>query len=194
MRNNNKKQHIIDKGTLVLKEKGFNGSGIAEIIRRAKIPKGSFYYYFKNKEQFAVEVLEYYSQDLIEDVNKILLNTNGSPVQRIIDLYSRQIDNYISKKSFPYGSFASMICQEIGETYSSIFKVSNKLFLDLRQVHVECIRQAIKAKELKPDANPEKLAELILYSWEGAVLRIKVNGNFDSLHIFMEMLIKTILK
>jgi TetR/AcrR family transcriptional repressor of nem operon len=59
---------------------------------------------------------------------------------------------------------------------------------------MKCIQQAVKEKELNNGVDPEKLAELILYSWEGAVLRIKVNGNYDSLHIFKEMLLKTILK
>ena len=66
MLKNNKKQHIIETGMQVLKEKGFNGSGIAEIIKKANVPKGSFYYYFKSKEQFAVEVLEHYSKNLLK--------------------------------------------------------------------------------------------------------------------------------
>lgn len=194
MLNNNKKQHIIEKGMEVLREKGFNGSGVAEIIKKADIPKGSFYYYFKSKEHFAVEVLKYYSSILIKDVNNALLNQNGSPLKRIIDLYSKQIDNYTKQKNFPYGSFASRICQETGETYRSIFDVSNQLFLDLKEIHVKCLNQAIQFKELSAETDTEKLSDLILYSWEGAVLRIKVNGNLDSLNIFQEMLIKTILK
>lgn len=193
MLKNNKKEQIIKKGMNVLKEKGYNGCGVAEIIKKANIPKGSFYYYFKSKEDFAVEVLKYYSEHLLSVVRDALLNQNESPKQRILNLYSDQVNNYNLKKTFPYGSFASMICQEVGEKHKPIFEVSNKLFLDLKKIHVDCLTEAIRKKEIKKNKNTEKLAELILYSWEGAVLRIKVNGNHDSLDVFMEMLTEYIL-
>lgn len=193
MKNNMKKQQIIEHGLNLFRIKGFNGTGISEILKQAKIPKGSFYYYFTSKENFTVEVLKYYSGNLVNEINNFLTDTSNSPIVRIKRLYSKHIKNYINDTHFPYGAFASKICQEIGEEHEPIFRVSNKLFHDIKEAHVKCLKEAQEANEITSTVNVEKIAELILYSWEGAILRMKVNRSFESLYIFQEMLDKIIL-
>jgi len=193
MKNNNKKQQIIEYGLNLFKEKGFNGTGISEILKNAKIPKGSFYYYFESKEDFAVEVLMYYSKNLLNDISNYLNDKKYTPVQRIKNLYSKHIDNYVKQKAFPYGAFASKICQEVGESHKQIFSISNDLFYNIKAVHVECLKEGQGLGEINIEVDIEKIAEVILYSWEGAILRMKVKGNFDPLYIFSEMLDKIIL-
>ena len=46
---NETRQHILDTGYQLIAAKGFTGVGLAEILKTAKTPKGSFYYYFKSK-------------------------------------------------------------------------------------------------------------------------------------------------
>ena len=52
-----KKQDILDKSADIMYLKGYNATGVQEIADAAGIPKGSFYNYFDNKEQFAIELM-----------------------------------------------------------------------------------------------------------------------------------------
>ena len=45
-----KRATLIDIGTAIFTQKGFSSTGLDEIVRAAKVPKGSFYYYFSSKE------------------------------------------------------------------------------------------------------------------------------------------------
>jgi len=42
--------------------KGYNDTGIQEIIDKAGLPKGSFYNFFKSKEDFGLLVIDYFME------------------------------------------------------------------------------------------------------------------------------------
>ena len=56
----NTRQHLLDIGYQIMVIKGFSGVGLNEILKTANVPKGSFYHYFKSKEQYAQCLLEDY--------------------------------------------------------------------------------------------------------------------------------------
>ena len=54
---------ILEIGTDLILKNGYNNVGLNKILQAANIPKGSFYYYFNSKEDFGVQVIEYYSKN-----------------------------------------------------------------------------------------------------------------------------------
>src|SRR5208337_4914285 len=58
------RQAIIQKGAKLIHSRGFVNTGIQEIITAAGVPKGSFYFYFKNKDDFGASVIDHFS-DLV---------------------------------------------------------------------------------------------------------------------------------
>ncbi|MFZ1037037.1 MAG: TetR/AcrR family transcriptional regulator, partial [Smithella sp.] len=57
-----KKQELIAVGAKLMHLKGYNDTGVQEILDKAGLPKGSFYNYFKNKEDFGLLVIDYYME------------------------------------------------------------------------------------------------------------------------------------
>ncbi|MDW1502064.1 TetR/AcrR family transcriptional regulator, partial [Vibrio sp. YT-19(2023)] len=49
---NDTRQHILDVGYELIVTRGFTSVGLSELLKTAEVPKGSFYHYFKSKEQF----------------------------------------------------------------------------------------------------------------------------------------------
>ena len=58
MKPHDTRQHILDTGSRIIAGKGFSCVGLNEILQAAEVPKGSFYHYFKSKEQFGQALLE----------------------------------------------------------------------------------------------------------------------------------------
>lgn len=54
------RQHILDTGYRMMAVKGFTSVGLNELLQTAGVPKGSFYHYFKSKEQYGQALLEDY--------------------------------------------------------------------------------------------------------------------------------------
>lgn len=58
-----KKEALVHKTAQLLKEKGFYGTGLGQILKETNIPKGSLYHYFPmGKSALACEALEYHAK------------------------------------------------------------------------------------------------------------------------------------
>jgi TetR/AcrR family transcriptional repressor of nem operon len=53
-----KAEALLDKGMPLLWSKGYNATSVNDIVQVAGIPKGSFYFYFDSKEDFAVKAID----------------------------------------------------------------------------------------------------------------------------------------
>src|SRR5262245_38308358 len=77
------RDRLITEGLKSLVLKGFDGIGLNAILDSAGVPKGSFYYFFKSKEEFAGAVLDAYEQRYFNTRHEILKDTSCTPLQRL---------------------------------------------------------------------------------------------------------------
>ena len=66
--------------------KGYTAVGLAEVVAAAGVPKGSFYYYFKSKEEFGQALLGEYFRNYLAIVDG-LLGGEGSGAERLISYF-----------------------------------------------------------------------------------------------------------
>lgn len=189
-----KRRLLIREGYKLMRIKGYQATSIDEIVNNLKIPKGSFYYYFKNKEDYSLEVLEYYINIVLRRIEKTLTDPMISPKQRVIKLYSDYIDNYTNHGGSVYGNFASNMQHDLGDKNQQITDTVANYFLEIKKLHINCLNQARRAGEIERSQDVEKIAKLIIYSWEGAVLRANITRNIKPLFIFRELIRDFILK
>ena len=76
---------IIWCGTELLTERGFQITGIEEILSIVGVPKGSFYYYFKSKREFGVAVVDNYVEFYAQKMALLFDNPERTPLQRLQD-------------------------------------------------------------------------------------------------------------
>jgi TetR/AcrR family transcriptional repressor of nem operon len=57
---------ILEAGIKSVLEKGYHECGLAEILKEAGVPKGSFYYYFASKEEFGLQLIEHWLENFAE--------------------------------------------------------------------------------------------------------------------------------
>jgi len=88
MKKTSTKEKIIDASYNLMVEKGYNNTGLKEILTRAGVPKGSFYHFFENKEKLGLEVLEYYASNMEYVINENLLDKNTTAIQRLKNFFN----------------------------------------------------------------------------------------------------------
>ena len=66
-----KRLHILDSSSDLILRKGFTGVGLQEILQNCGIPKGSFYHYFKSKEAFGCDLVQYYIDSYQERLDEV---------------------------------------------------------------------------------------------------------------------------
>lgn len=52
------RQHIVDAANRLFYERGYSQTSFSDIARRARIPRGNFYYHFKSKDEILLAVID----------------------------------------------------------------------------------------------------------------------------------------
>lgn len=183
-----KKRVLLEAGSDLMLCKGYHGTGIQEIVDAAGVPKGSFYNYFKSKEDFVLAAMEHSSRQHISSFEKALLNGDRPPGERIIAAFQRMTDDYIREKDFTRGCFVGNMCQEMADANVSVAEKAEYLFRSYTAALARCIRELQSSGGNRQQLDADKLAEYIFNSWEGAILRMKSSRNAQPLNAFMDTL------
>ena len=188
-----RKNEIIRTSINLMYLKGYNGTSVKEITDAAGIPKGSFYNYFKDKEQYAIDAINYYEQYLTLKASEILTNKDLKPLDRIKEFFKLSIKN-LKEKNLKYGCFVGNLTQEMGDVSQLISNAASKVDETKARLIKENLLEAYQNKELKKEIDLETLANFILNSWQGALVRMKMNSNKGPLDDFYSVLCNTLLR
>src|ERR1700761_1523789 len=93
--------HLTDVGLKLMHQHGYNATGLAEILKAADVPKGSFYHHFDSKEEFAAAALERYGMREREHATVVLNDTTTPPLKRLRRYFSDLGKIYGQKAAIP---------------------------------------------------------------------------------------------
>ena len=187
------KNKIINSSIKLMYLKGYSGTSVKDITDAAGIPKGSFYNYFKDKEQYAIDALHYYYSDLVHEAKSILKNQRIQPLDRIREFYKYKI-LWLEQKEFKFGCFIGNMTQEMGDINERISQSANEILNDLDSLIYNNLIEAQDQNNLRSDLNLKVLANFIINSWQGAMLRMKSTRNRECLDNFYIVLNEIIFK
>ena len=71
------KENLLRVGVDIIHRKGYHHTAIQEILQIAGVPKGSFYFYFKSKEDFGLQVIDYFNEIYAAQAKEILERTSS---------------------------------------------------------------------------------------------------------------------
>lgn len=185
---------IIRKAVTVMHVKGYNATGVQEIVDAAGIPKGSFYNYFKSKEEFAIEALNYFANRFKEVFDIHLNDKKVPPLKRLENLFTQLINWYTDEFKFTSGCFAGNLCQEMGDVNKQISDAVENLFDETTKLFKSCLEEAQQKGEINRLIDVEIIAEAIWNSWEGALMRMKTSKSAKPLEDFKYMVFSVLLK
>jgi TetR/AcrR family transcriptional regulator, transcriptional repressor for nem operon len=187
------KKRMTQAGLALIKEKGFNNTGILQVLQEVGIPKGSFYHFFSTKEEFGLEVLRTYVQEHDATLGVYLLDESKSPLERFRDYFEASCV-YFESVQLRHGCLVGNLSQELADQ-NEVFRVELAGQLDKWQaVWIDCLTQAQEAGEISTEINSQILAHFCLNNWEGALLRMKVSKSVAPLRTFIIVTFGQLLK
>jgi len=171
--------------------KGFSEAGIQEVLESTGVPKGSFYYYFKSKEDFGLQVLDLYSMVMLQTLQARMAPTDMPIIDRLRGFF-RDMTNHAVENEFT-GCPIGNLSQEMGSINSSFSRKLNDIFTKLESELARRIREAQLAGEINKEVDPDQVAIFLVSSWEGALLRMKLTKNSIPFDIFEQTAFGNIL-
>ncbi len=187
------KFRILSEGARIVYQKGFNNTGLQEILKAADVPKGSFYFYFKSKEDFGLQLIDFYVQFIHSVAESQMSSEEDSPIQRLRNFFRYMRENS-QEQGFKGGCPIGNLTQEMADEKEAFRIKVNQAFDGISSQIARCLGEARKLELISPSLDPKETADFILNSWEGALLRMKAENNVHPLLLFENMIFQGLLK
>jgi TetR/AcrR family transcriptional repressor of nem operon len=187
------RDRIVDAGLRVMFRQGYIGSGVRDIVAAAEAPQGSFTNHFRSKEAFAREVLDRYFDHVKGLVAQALDDKRRSPrarLRRYLDIITERL----AADDFARGCLIGDFSLEAAPQSEMLRERLAAIFAEWRAPFAACIEEAQAAGEIEAAFTPHELAEFLLASWEGAILRMKVERGPEPLERFKRIAFATVFK
>ena len=187
------RENILDAGMKVMFRSGYFGSSVRDICTTAKAPHGSFTNHFRSKERFAKEVLDRYFANLQLRVEKSLGDKTLTPRQRL-QHYLELITDVLAHGGWNRGCLIGDFSIETSAVSKLMRQRLEAIFEEWRAPFAECIAEGQAIGEIDATFDATELAEFFLASWEGAILRMKVERGPAPLERFQKIIFQTVFK
>lgn len=180
------RQHLLDTGHRVMSSKGFSCVGLSELLNTAGVPKGSFYHYFKSKEQYGQALLEDYFSKYLKDMDLLFSLEGRSTAESLMRYWQEWLKIY----SDPCDEQKCLVVKLSAE----VADLSEPMRLTLRDGTdrviarlAECIDAGREDGSLPQSLNARKSAVTLYQMWLGASLLAKLHRTDESMVQAMEV-------
>lgn len=189
---NETKRKLLDAGLAEFHAHGFHATGVDQIAKTANVPKGSFYNHFESKQAFGAEVVDCYFERHLVKLRQFLLDDAVAPLKRLENYFDERIA-FFSQNGGRKGCLMGNMSLELADSEEQVRERLADRFGEWSLLFRECLAQAKAAGEIDVKHDTETLAEFVLNSWEGAILRMKVDRSIHPLETARRLIFTFIL-
>jgi TetR/AcrR family transcriptional repressor of nem operon len=179
------REEIIRKGAELIHAQGFKATGLQQILQTTGVPKGSFYFYFKSKEDFGLEIINYFDAAISKAFTQYLTDKKVPPMRRLENLFDYYEASF-QKSSAALGCPIGNLSLELADTNERLRKhlaaVIEKLIAQIEA----CLKEAKHDKSLSAGLNTADTANFIFHGFEGAILHTKVVKSIEPFRAFRD--------
>jgi AcrR family transcriptional regulator len=162
--------NILATARRLFHERGYEATGIAQVLKEAGVNSGSLYHFFPSKEALLNGVLERYAQFLVPEVMDPAEAATADPIDRVFAMlanYRRGLEAAGCRAGSPIGNLAL----EVADTRPEARRLIELNFVKWI-AHVEGWLAAA-GDRLPADLDRHALASLVLTVMEGAVMQAR---------------------
>lgn len=155
---------MLETTTRLLRIQGYNGTGLNQIVKESKTPKGSLYYHFPGgKEQLASEAIDAAAQMMTGRIHEAFHHTKSAQeaVERILEVSAAELE----ETDFQCGCPIATVALEVSTTDGVVRQACQRAFMGVQKVLEKNLYQSGLDEQKAGD-----LAEFMITVYEGALL------------------------
>src|SRR3984957_1775326 len=179
------RDRIVEAGLYLFWLQGYGATGMAAILSRAEANAGSFYHFFKTKEELLLAVLELYIQSLEPVVVQPVLGAIADPVERIFGILEFYRRNLLST-GCTYGCPIGRLALEIPEEQFRVHKRLADNFDGWTAAGGKWLEEA--GGRVAQDLNLATLSKFVLTAMEGGVMQSRAHRKIEPFDASVEHL------
>lgn len=185
------KRRLLDAGLAMLLEHGYNDLGIQALLAATGTPKGSFYHHFRDKQDFALQVVDQYMQGVHEGLDGCLGDTSRPPLDRVRCFFETTQEHY--REEGYLGCLLGGLGQELSGVSHVFRRRIEECFSEIVEQLTVCLVEARQRGEIPADSDARRLASLLVDCWEGAALRSRLRREAAPLSAMLDFYFSTVV-
>ncbi|MEM7199444.1 MAG: TetR family transcriptional regulator C-terminal domain-containing protein [Planctomycetota bacterium] len=185
-RSDQARERLIQEGVASLLRHGYHGTGLQQVLDRVSIPKGSFYNYFKSKDDFAAAAIRHYASCLGDQLAAALAGS-ADPLAGLKRFFRSQMTEF-EQSGYVGGCLVANLGSELEEN-DTCRDVLRDAMLGYRDGLRSALRDGQEQGLLRDDVSPTEMADLLVAAWEGAVIRMKIERSLRPLRQCLKRLL-----
>jgi TetR/AcrR family transcriptional repressor of nem operon len=162
------KRKLLDATLQLMLRQGFTATSVDQICAEAGVTKGSFFHYFKSKEEIGEGVLEYYSARQQERFAQAPFNQLADPLERLHGFL-----DFIGENARGCGCLMGTLTQELALTHPRVRTQCGEKFARLAGLVGQMLREAKAKHHPKAGFDPDSVALLFISLMQGSMLLAK---------------------
>ncbi|MFQ5792360.1 MAG: TetR family transcriptional regulator C-terminal domain-containing protein [Acidobacteriota bacterium] len=185
------RKRLLDEGVSLLIDQGYHGTGIKEVLDRVDVPKGSFYNYFESKEHFGAEVLRHFAQGTHERMDAWLGKPKADALSALKAFFGEEIRRHEAAR---LGCLLGNLGAELGERSELCREAMAEGLKGMEERFSRALACAQEEGTVRNDIPARELATFLLNAYEGALLRMKIEGSVDPLRKLCSLVLDEFLR
>ena len=179
------RQHILGTARGIIVGKGFSAVGLSEILKAAGVPKGSFYHWFRSKEQFGEALIDHHFESYLRQVVACLGAPGRTSGQRLLDFFgqwhSTQRGDNVQSRCLVV-KLSAEVCDLSEPMRAALGRGIAQVLAQL----TTCISEGVAAGEFLRCPEPVDVAQQLYQQWLGATLLARVRRTDEPLDRALE--------
>ncbi|RBQ29881.1 TetR/AcrR family transcriptional regulator [Aliarcobacter vitoriensis] len=153
--------------------KGYQGASLTDILKNAKVHKGSMYHFFENKKEMAIASIKEKIYEKFVQRYSLILELEKDYLEAFIKSLKDT-----SSRDFEKGCPIANIIQEMSNIDEDFKVLMKEIYEALKSNIKNILDKAVEKDEIK-ECDTKKLSLYIASTLEGAILSAKASGNVE---------------
>lgn len=184
------KQRLLEAGLRMLLEHGYNDLGVQALLAATDTPKGSFYHHFRDKEDFALQVVDAYMAQVHAGLDACLHDPSRPPLARVRRFFE------LTEQKYREEGYMGCLLGGLGQELSGVSEVFRRrieaCFSVIAGRIAVCLEEARRRGEVPAACDARQMADILVECWEGAALRSRLRRNPASLNEMLDFYIRSV--
>ena len=179
------RERLLDTGEQLFRQKSFAETGINDVLKEAGVAKGSFYHYFRSKEDFGIAVAGRYAQAQSGFAHRILNDRAVPPLTRLRNFFEAARAD-MADRGFAQGCLMCNLTTELADEFPAFQAELKENWTALSAEIAACLRDADLSSVGLSHLTADEAADWLLNAWSGALTRMKATGDDGPLNLFLK--------
>ncbi len=149
------KDRLLQSAKELFSQKGYHETTVEEIVHRAGLSKGAFYFYFKSKEDILKELILIMSERMIKDLEQ-KVHSEGSVEELLKACVSDFFRMFYEDKEIAYIFFYELL-----RTSEEFRRIHQEKTQRVKELLLELVNRGVRNKEIK-SGNPEVIVYMLM--------------------------------